>query len=443
MAFLWGDSVLHSMDFGLCTWYESTVERPHASAQAVGSISCDLVVVGGGFAGLSAALSAAQHGFRVVVLEAVRLCWSASGRNGGQALPGFGCDMQTIEKTYGRTQAHMLWEMSCDAVTGQQKRIAEWGIDCDYVHGAATCARPKRATARLARERDYMYHTFNYSQQWLEGDSLAAHIRSPYYTAALVHSLGGHLHPLKYGLGLAAACRQQGVAVYEHSPVVALDSGKVLVAHTDQAQVRARWALLAGNCLLPHFAPTVAPKITKHFASVATCIVSTEPLTTDQAHQILPSNYAFCDNTQVLDYFRLGADNSLLFGGGVSYWKHTLLQRLWQRQVRKRICRVFPQLESQLRISHLWGGYVDITRNRAPDFGRIGNNVYYLQGFSGHGVAMADLGGHLVAQALAGDAKRFDVFAQMQHTPFPNPLGLRAPLLALAMLYYRLLDALE
>ena len=227
--------------------------------------------------------------------------------------------------------------------------------------------------------------------------------------------------------------------VYEHSAVTRLQRGDSLVAHTAKGSVTAQFGVLAGNCTLPEYGPGVAPEIAPRTMPVGTYIIGTEPLPESVCQSLIPSGAAVCDNNFVLDYFRCSADRRMLFGGRVSYSARTPagLQTLMAR----RMATIFPALGG-VKVDFVWGGFVDISMSRAPDFGRLGSNLYYLQGFSGHGVALTGLAGQLAADAIAGQAERFDVFARLQHRPFPGGRFLRTPSLVLGMLYHRLMDRL-
>ena len=423
------------------SWYEASTNRPPYEPQAKGEIDCDLLVVGGGFAGLSAALEMAKLGYKVALLEARNLCWAASGRNGGQALPGLSSGMKLIEKQLGLASARRIWQMSCEAVELITKRITTYKIECEWAPGSITCADSPRKARDLAQELAYMQQVYGYEQQWFDRNQVRDLIASPRYYAASLEPIGGHLHPLKYGLGLARACRDAGVSMYEHSPVNRLEyKGDKVFAHTGKARLQASYALLAGNCLLEQFAPRLAASLARRIMPVGTYIGATSPLGETLARELIPGNQAVCDNSFVLDYFRFGGDTSLLFGGRVSYSTRTPRNLVGVMQ--QRIARIFPQLEgnTQAQVRLAWGGFVDITANRAPDFGRIRPNVYYLQGFSGHGVALTNLAGLLVAEAISSQAERFDLFAAIDHRTFPGGRLLRTPSLALAMIYYRLRD---
>ena len=421
------------------SYYEASVVRPPPLAPLQGDQEADVLVVGAGFAGLSAAIELAQRGLQVLVLEADRVCSGASGRNGGQAIVGFASGQGPLEQQLGRSDARLAWDLSLEAVRLIDERIAEFGIDCDRVQGylyvAETAAKARRLEAEMAGlARDYGFAT-----DFASGTQTRRLIDSPRYQAAAYDRLSGHLHPLKYGLGLAAAARALGVTIHEQSPVLSLRRGARLQARTAAGSVSAAFGVLAGNCTLAEYGPRLAPDIAPRIMPVGTYMVSTAPLDPALCRQLIPSNAAVCDTNFVLDYFRFSADHRLLFGGRVSYTTRTpdRLEQLMAARMRQ----VFPQL-SDTPIEHVWGGFVDISMNRAPDFGRLGDNLYYLQGFSGHGVALTGLAGRLVAEAVAGQAARFDVLARLKHRPFPGGRLLRMPTLALAMLFYRLRDAL-
>jgi len=218
-----------------------------------------------------------------------------------------------------------------------------------------------------------------------------------------------------------------------------LDRGATLTAHTPHGLVRARLGVLAGNYALPELGPKVAPDIAARIMPVGTYIIGTAPMDPVLCRQLIPRNAAVCDNNFILDYFRFSADHRMLFGGRVSYTTRTPANL--QAVMAKRMGQIFPQLQG-VPIDFCWGGFVDISMNRAPDFGRLGDNLYYLQGFSGHGVALTGLAGQLVAQAVAGQAEQFDLFARLQHRNFPGGSWLRTPSLVLGTLYHRLRDLL-
>ena len=422
------------------SYYEASAARGTALPPLQGDTQADVLVVGAGFAGLSAALELAQRGLRVVALEADRICSGASGRNGGQAIVGFASGQGPFEQQLGREDARRAWDMSLQALDLIDQRIAQHGIDCDQVKGYLYVAdSPGKAKTLLAdleaQERDYGLRC-----EVATGAEVQRFIGSKRYHAAGYERLSGHLHPLKYGLGLARAAQGLGVTIHEHTPVrsLAQTSGGV-VAHTAQGTVRASHAVVAGNCTLAEHGPGVLPQVHPRIMPVGTYIIGTAPLAPELCQRLIPNRAAVCDNNFVLDYFRFSADLRLLFGGRVSYT--TMTPPRLQAVMQQRMAAIFPELAS-VPVEFVWGGFVDISMNRAPDFGRVGKNIYYLQGFSGHGVALTGLAGQLVAEAVAGQAGRFDVFARLKHRNFPGGPMLRTPVLALGMLWHRLRDAL-
>lgn len=422
------------------SYYEASVSRPPEMAPLQGEVRADVLVVGGGFAGLSSALELAQRGRRVVLLEADRIGSSASGRNGGQFIVGYASGQGEFENQLGVADAKRAWDMSLEAIHLIDRRIAEHQIDCDAVKGYLYVADSPRKARALLADLETQQQRYGLACDVATGADVQRLIGSPLYQAAAYEAVSGHLHPLKYALGLARAAQAAGVLIHERSAVVALEqSTGGVVARTAQGLVRADLAVLAGNCMLPEHSPAVAPQIHPRIMPVGTYIIGTAPLSEAQCRQLIPSNAAVCDNNFVLDYFRFSADRRLLFGGRVSYTTQTPgnLKALMQQ----RLAKVFPSLRD-VAIEFVWGGFVDISMNRAPDFGRVGNKVYYLQGFSGHGVALTGLAGQLVAEAVAGQSDRFDVFARLQHHNFPGGPLLRTPSLALGMMWHRLKDAL-
>lgn len=422
------------------SYYEASVVRPPAQPALAGRQRADVVVVGGGFAGLSAALELAERGRRVVLLEADRIGAGASGRNGGQAIVGYACGMGVFESQLGRAAARAAWEGSLEAVRLIDERIARHGIDCDREHGYLYVAdRPRKARA-LRAEMEALARDYGLATTWAEGAEVRRHIDSPRYVAAAYETVSGHLHPLKYALGLARAAQSAGAVLHEHSPVRRLQRhADGVAAHTDAGVVEAEFAVVAGNCTLAEHGPGVLADIHPRIMPVGTYILATEPLPRALAASLIPGRAAVCDNNVVLDYFRLSADDRLLFGGRVSYTTMTPLRL--RETMHQRLLAVFPQLAGT-PTAHLWGGFVDITMNRAPDFGRVGQRLYYLQGFSGHGVALTGLAGRLVAEAITEQSERFDLFARLRHHAFPGGPWLRTPVLALGMAWHRWRDAL-
>jgi gamma-glutamylputrescine oxidase len=401
-----------------------------------GEVTADVCVVGGGIAGCSTALHLAERGYDVVLLEGKRIAWGASGRSGGQAIFGFAAGQDKLVAQVGRETARRMFDVSVEALDLLRDRVARHSIACDLNFGQMHVAIKPRQETELRAWRDELASDYGYtSLTWLDRDELHSRLATERYIGGLYDTRSGHLHPLNYTLGLAAAAESAGARIFEGSQVVRLEHGTTVVVHTAEGRVRARHVALCCNAYVDDLAPTLRARI----MPVGTYIVATEPLGQARIEALIRDNVAVTDVNWVLDYYRRSADHRLLFGGRVSY--SGLDPRNTARATRARMVNVFPQL-ADAKIEYAWGGYVDITMSRAPDFGRLTPNVYYLQGFSGHGIALTGMAGRLVAEAIAGQAERFDLFTRLRHRDFPGGRALRTPALVLAMLWFRLKDLL-
>jgi gamma-glutamylputrescine oxidase len=387
-------------------------------------------------AGCSAALHLAERGYSVVMLEEHRVGWGASGRSGAQALYGVASGQEKLERIAGLPDARMVWDATVEGLALLKDLIARYGINCDWVSGQMLTAIKPRHDRELREELETLRGRYGYeSLRYMPGDEVRSVLATRRYISALYDSNSGHLHPLNYTLGLAAAAEFRGVRIFEGTRALSFVDGAPVRVRTDHGEVTCRHLILCGNVYLGETARALASKI----MAVGTYIVATEPLGEQRARQLIVNNAAVTDMNWVLDYFRRSADHRLIFGGRVSYSGLNAFST--PRATRARMLGVFPQLKD-VRIEYSWGGYVDITLNRAPHFGRLNSNVYFLQGFSGHGMVLTGIAGKLVADAIAGVAERFDVFARIPHRNFPGGALLRRPALVLAMLYYRLRDLL-
>lgn len=418
------------------SYYEATVQRSKDFESLEGDGVFDVCVVGGGLAGLSAALELVQRGYSVAVLEAERPGWGASGRNGGQAIVGYAAD-DLMHEQLPAQQARQAWDISVEGLQLMRDRIQAYDIDCAFQAGQMNLATNARRAKSLAKWLHFVQETLQYPMEEIRHSDIRQWIDSDRYHSGTYDPLSGHLHPLKYCLGLEHAARAAGVRIYEKSPVIRIQRGLRPKVHTAHGAIECEFAVLAGNVYLNEFGHAVAPELASRIMPVGTYIGATEPMDPARARSLIPSMAAVCDTNFVLDYFRVAEDHRLLFGGRVSY--STSTPRNLEQSMRQRILAVFPQL-ADLQISYTWGGFVDITMNRGPDFGRLGSNIYYLQGFSGHGLALTGIAGKLVAEAIDGQAKRFDVLASLKHKPFPGGRRMRMPALLLGTLYYRLRD---
>ncbi|MGQ0385065.1 MAG: NAD(P)/FAD-dependent oxidoreductase [Gammaproteobacteria bacterium] len=416
------------------SWYEASVARPAPRPALAGDRQADVCVVGGGLAGISTALHLAERGLSVVLLEAERIGFGASGRSGAQLLPGYASGQAVLEAQLGRADARRLWDFSLEGLDLVRDRAERHRIDCDLAHGQAHVAIRPRQERELADWQDDLAGNYGYASTRMMGRAeLEGILATRRYRAGLFDSNAMHCHPLKYVLGLAAAAEAAGVRIHEGSRVTALERGSTVVVRTAQGSVRAQQAALCASIGQREFAPQLARKT----LGIATYIVATQPLGADRARALIRNNMAVTDINWVLDYFRRSADHRLLFGGRVSYSGIDPLGT--ERATRLRMLGVFPQL-ADVDIEYAWGGFADITMNRAPHFGRLDPNVWFLQGFSGHGMVLTGIAGKVLAEAMAGQAARFDVYARIRHRDFPGGMALRRPTLVLAMLWFRLKD---
>jgi gamma-glutamylputrescine oxidase len=426
-----------AMDTPAHSYYSATAHASPTRPALEGTVECDVCVVGGGIAGCSTALHLAERGYRVVLLEGQRVGWGASGRSGAQALLGVAAGHAKLAKLLGESDARRVWDMTVEGLALIRELIAKYRIDCDWVSGHMQVAMKSRHDAEIREEIESLRSDLGYAgARYVPRDEVQSIIPSSQYISALYDSNCGHLHPLNYTLGLAAAAEGLGARIFEQSRALSWTrSGDRVSVRTAHGEVRARYAVLCGNVYLGPLVPALFAKI----MAVSTYIVATESLGSLRASDLIKNNAGVIDSNWVVDYFRRSADHRLLFGGRANY--SGLSQFDAPEATRQRMLKVFPQL-ADVKIEFAWGGEVDITLNRAPDFGRLAPNVYFLQGFSGHGIVLTGMAGKLVAEAISGTAERFDVFARIPHRGFPGGMAMRRPALVLAMMYYRLRDML-
>ncbi|MEK2606479.1 FAD-binding oxidoreductase [Burkholderia arboris] len=419
------------------SYYAATANNRIRHPSLDGAATADVCVIGGGLTGLSTALDLAERGHSVVVVEASRIGWGASGRNGGQLIAGYSCDIDTFSAFLPEDDVRRVWAMGLESVDIVRQRVERLGIDCDLSGGYLTAANKPRHLDALRRWRDAAAARFGYrGYDIVERADMPRFVASGRYVGGLRDEGSGHLHPLNYTLGLARAARAAGVTIHEDSPALALDrAAPYHRVRCARGHVDARYVVLACNAYLGQLAPSLARKI----IPVATYLIATEPLGDSRAAQTLPANAAISDCNAALDYFRLTRDGRLLWGGKAS--SSTKAPRDLAAAMRRDMLKTFPQL-ADVRIDYAWGGLIDATMNRAPHFGRLEPTVYFAQGFSGHGVNVTGLAGRLIAEAIDAQAARFDLFGRIRHRDFPGGRLLRTPMLALAMAWHRTMDLL-
>ncbi|NEY92187.1 NAD(P)/FAD-dependent oxidoreductase [Tabrizicola oligotrophica] len=416
------------------SWYAATRAEFAPCPALMGEVRADVCVVGAGYTGLSAALHLAEKGFSVVVLEAHRVGFGASGRNGGQVGSGQRQDQVWLEKAVGREDAHRMWDLAEDAKALVKDLIARHAMPVTFHPGVAHACWSEAEVRDTHAYAEKLHRDYGYDQlEPLDRAGIRALIGSKVYKGGEVDRGAGHVHPLNYAIGLAEAAQKAGAVIHEASEVLRLESGAKPVVHTAQGRVICDQVILAANGYLGDLEPKVAAKV----MPINNFIVATEPLGA-RAAEILSEPVAVADTKFVVNYWRLSEDNRLLFGGGESYG-YRFPDVI--RTVSKPMLEVYPQL-ADARIDYAWGGTLAITLNRMPCFTRPTANVMSASGYSGHGVALATLAGKLMAEAVAGNAAGFDLMASLPQPRFPGGATLRWPLLVLAMTWYSLRDRL-
>ncbi|EAQ65291.1 hypothetical protein MED121_18660 [Marinomonas sp. MED121] len=418
------------------SYYLDSANAKKEFASLEGDHVFDVCVIGGGFTGLSAALHLAEKGYKVALLEAEKVAWGASGRNGGQVCQGHNMSHQDMIAKVGKENADLLWQMSLDSVDLVKDLIEKHKIQCDLKQGVLHVANKAKHCDELKQSVDYKQNKLNYQDiEYLDKAQVSSMLGSDKYHGGEYWKQGAHLHPLNYALGLAQAADKAGVSIFEDSRVTDYQTGSEVQVNTEKGCVKAKFMLLACNGYLGNLEPRIAGKI----MPINNFILATEPLTDEMCARINPQDVAVADSKFVINYFKLSADNRLLWGGGENYTAK--FPSDIGQFVRKYMLEFYPEL-SQTKIDYGWGGTLAITLNRMPFFQRIESNVLVAQGYSGHGVAMATLGGKLMAEAIDGQSRGFDVFAQMPSPSFPGGTLLRWPGLVAGMLYYSLRDRL-
>ncbi len=416
------------------SWYAASAPQIGSFPRLEGEVDADVCIVGGGFTGLSSAIHLRDKGYRVVLLEAERVAWGASGRNGGHCSSGQRADQEDLEERVGKEQARRLWDLGLEAVDTVVGLVERFSIDCELKSGDLHVAAKRSHAGELKAYAEKLQRDYDYgAARYIERDELEQMTSSRRFHAGLFDSRARHLHPLKYALGLAEAARDLGAEIYEDSRVTGYKEGEHVTVKTARGSVRARFMILACNGYLERLSKPLAGKI----MPINNFVLATEPLGEDKARSLIRDDCAMSDSLFVINYWKLSQDWRLLFGGGESYSRRFPADI--QGLVRKCMLGVYPELED-VKIDYAWGGTLAITMSRMPHFGRLSGNVFYAHGYSGHGITIASLAGKLLAEAISGTAERFDVMASVPTSTFPGGTLLRWPGLVLAMGWHAMLD---
>lgn len=417
------------------SWYSVTPNRLLATLGVLrGEINCDICVIGGGFTGISAALELSRKGYSVILLESNGIASSASGKNAGQLIRGYNNSPSSLVSKYGLDTAKMMCNLTLEGLALIVERIAKHEIKCDLDFGHLTAALNSGQADSLKHEIDEWAKIGHTDLKFLNERETKELVRGKGYVGGMFDPKGAQIHPLNYALGLAQAAQSAGCKIYDETPVLALQHGTPAKVITEHGTVNAKYVVLGG-----HVHAKGIEKLNRKVIAVTAHMIATEPLDKELAHKLMPGKLAVSDASFIMNYFRLSNDNRLLFGGNCNY--SGLDYPGQSRELRQRMLGVFPELE-KARIDHCWGGPLDITLNRMPNFGRLTHNVFYAHGYCGHGIILSNMAGKLMAEAISGTAERFDVFSRVKHAPFIGGDLLKRPLFVLGMMWYRLRDML-
>ncbi|MCW8832423.1 MAG: FAD-binding oxidoreductase [Colwellia sp.] len=422
------------------SYYFSSLKYKQEYPVLTDAIDADICIIGGGFTGIASAVELAERGYKVVVLEAHKIGWGASGRNGGQLIRGIGHELEDFRNTIGQEGIDAITAMGIEANDVVIKRINKYQIDCDLTMGYCDLASKAKHMKSLAQDCQRLNNSdYGFDVKMLDKSELKQQvIGSDNFIGGMIDMGSGHLHPLNLCTGEAKTAADLGVEIYTDSPVSEIIPGNIITVKTSQGLVKANKVILAGNAYMDNLAPKNLPNIANKVLPAGSYIIATEPLDANIHQQLLPGNHAVCDLKIDLDYFRLSADKRLLFGGMCNYSGRD--PKDIKAALYPKMLKVFPHLEG-INIDYQWGGMIGIGANRLPQIGRLTDNIFYAQAYSGHGVNVTHMAAKLLAEAIHGESDRIKYFEQVKHFAFPGGKYLRSPLLALGMMYHKMLDA--
>ena len=421
------------------SFYRSSVEDLNSQDQLTSDIDVDICIIGGGLTGISSAINLSKKGYSVILCEARKIGWGASGRNGGQLGIGMRKDQFTIEKKLGLRHAKELWSLGLEAVEDVKNLIKENEIDCHLVNGVMSTACFEKDIDEYKFEIEHMAKNYDFEgYQFFNKEKIREEINSKMYLAGLLNSGSYHLNPLKLTLGLAKVAQKNKVKIFENTPIEKIrEEGDRVQVISKKGLIRANQVVVACNGYLDSILGSKKNK----FMPINNYVVATEPLGEKRARQIIKNNYAVCDTRFIIDYYRFSEDWRMIFGGGETFTSNFVKNAT--SFVSKRMIKVFPQLQN-VKIDYSWGGTLAITVNRLPHFGTLMNNkVSYAFGYSGHGLALSVLAGKLIAENIHGYHERFKFFSDINHMSIPFGSIFRRPIYSSAILYYKIRDYLN
>ena len=417
------------------TYYAATANPSPERPPLQGDVHADVCVIGAGYTGLSTALFLAEAGVQVVVLEAVRVGFGASGRNGGQLVNSYSRDIDAVAQQVDGNAAKLIGDMAFEGNRIIRERIARYNISCDLKNGGVFAAFNDKQMQHLEAQQKLWAKQGYDKVELLDKEQLRQIVHTDEYIGGSIDHGGGHMHSLNLALGEAAAIESHGGKIYEQSPVVKIESGTTPIVHTEQGRVLAKKVVVAGNAYLGNLVPELAAKA----MPCGSQVVTTEILSNDMVQDLIPNGECVEDCNYLLDYYRITGDNRLLYGGGVVYGARDPSNV--EALIRPKMLKTFPQLKD-VKIDFAWTGNFLLTLSRLPQVGILNNHIYYSQGCSGHGITYTHLAGKVLSEAILGRPERMQAFAQLPHYPFPGGRLLRVPFTAMGAAWYTLRDRL-
>jgi len=417
------------------SYYAASANDKNMRPSLQGDITADVCVIGAGFTGLSTAIHLAEKGFKVVVLEGSLVGFGASGRNGGQIVNSYSRDIDFIEKHYGNEVGKQMGKMAFQGGRILRRLVKDYNINCDLKDGGIFAACNEKQLDGM-KDRKTLWEKHGHTElDLLDESSIRQRVGTERYVGGLLDNSGGHFHPLNLVLGEAAAVESLGGTIYEDSEVIKVEEGEKTKVYTKNGSVTSNFLVVSGNAYLGG----LIPKLESKAIPCGTQVITTEPLSKEQQKQLIPMDNCVEDCNYLLDYYRLSGDGRLIYGGGVTYGAREPSKI--EAKIVPNMLKTFPQLKGT-KVDFAWTGNFLLTLMRLPQFGRIGKNIYYAQGYSGHGITCSHLAGQVLADAITDQFERFDVFAGLPQYPFPGGRMFRVPMTAAGAMYYTLRDKL-
>ena len=417
------------------SYYAATANQDLKYEQLNSNVRTQVCVIGGGFTGLNTAINLAKKGYDVVLIESEKIGWGASGRNGGQLISGFSFS-DHFEKKGTENDIQNIWELGAKSADLVRERVSEFSIDCDIKEGFIDVATNRKHMDELIdRSEEWKQSGYHHDLELVDETQVKKYVNTDSYVGGLIDSGSGHIHPLNLCLGEAKAASELGVMIYEDTHAVEISSGSPTKVVTNNGIIESDYIVIAANAYIGD----LNKKLRRMVMPAASCIIATEPLSSELADKVIPSDMAVCDQNTILDYYRLSADKRMLFGGRFNYSGKIPSDDKIKIEIKKRMVSVFPEL-SEVRVDYAWSGNVAVSLKKIPQLGRIDKNIFYSQGYSGHGVAPTHMAAKVIADAIDGDDEVLSTLSSVNHIQLPGGKWFSSPATAIGMMYYQLKD---